>query len=86
MSPKKINFPNEKSNRIVLFADLRDSTDILVNFDQGIYQRKEARDMFLKIHQDYGLGAGAVMAQRCDMLDAGSLSRYWDGIWSLKEK
>ena len=29
----------EKSNRIVLFADLRDSTDILVNFDQGNYHK-----------------------------------------------
>ena len=36
---KKNNFPKEKSNRIVLFADLRDSTDILVNFEQGIYKK-----------------------------------------------
>ncbi len=36
---KKNNFPREKSNRIVLFADLRDSTDILMNFEQGIYKR-----------------------------------------------
>ena len=43
MSPNKINFPDEKSNRIVLFADLRDSTDILVNFDQGIYQQTESK-------------------------------------------
>jgi hypothetical protein len=38
MSPKN-NFPKEKSNRIVLFADLRDSTEILMNFEQGIYQQ-----------------------------------------------
>lgn len=41
MSLNKNNFPKEKSNRIVLFADLRDSTDILVNFEQGIYQNKD---------------------------------------------
>lgn len=32
------HFPKHKSNRIVLFADLRDSTDILINFEQGLYQ------------------------------------------------
>ena len=47
---------------------------------------KEARDIFLKIYKEYGLGIGAVMAQRCNLLDAGPLSRYWDGIWSLREK
>ena len=47
---------------------------------------KEAGEIFLKIYKEYGLGIGAVMAQRCDLLDAGSLSRYWDGIWSLREK
>jgi class 3 adenylate cyclase len=47
---------------------------------------KEAGEIFLKIYKEYGLGLGAVMAQRCDLLDAGSLSRYWDGIWSLREK
>ena len=33
------HLPKNRSNRIVLFADLRDSTDILVNFDQKIYQK-----------------------------------------------
>lgn len=33
------NLPKEKSNRIVLFADLRDSTDILLNFEQGNYRK-----------------------------------------------
>ena len=47
---------------------------------------KEARDIFQKIYKEYGLGVGAVMAQRCDLLDTGQLSRYWDGIWSLREK
>ena len=27
----------EKSNRIILFVDLRDSTNILMNFEKGIY-------------------------------------------------
>ena len=43
MIQKKYNFPKEKSNRIVLFADLRDSTNILTNFEQGIYQKKGAQ-------------------------------------------
>jgi class 3 adenylate cyclase len=29
--------PKEKSNRIILFADLRDSTNILLNFEKGLY-------------------------------------------------
>lgn len=33
------NLPKEKSNRIVLFADLRDSTDILLNFEHGSYRK-----------------------------------------------
>jgi len=41
MSQNENSFPKEKSNRIVLFADLRDSTDILMNFEQGIYQKTE---------------------------------------------
>jgi hypothetical protein len=40
MSLNNNNFPEEKSNRIVLFVDLRDSTNILVNFEQGIYQKR----------------------------------------------
>ena len=36
---KNKNFSREKSNRIVLFADLRDSTDILMDFEQGIYKK-----------------------------------------------
>lgn len=35
------HLPGDKSNRIVLFADLRDSTDILVNFDQRLYPKAE---------------------------------------------
>jgi hypothetical protein len=43
MSQNKNSFPKEKSNRIVLFLDLRDSTDILLNFEQGIYQNTEGQ-------------------------------------------
>jgi len=39
MIQTKHNFPKEKSNRIVLFVDLRDSTDILINFERGIYKK-----------------------------------------------
>jgi hypothetical protein len=41
MSQNKNSFPKEKSNRIVLFVDLRDSTDILINFERGLYQQME---------------------------------------------
>lgn len=41
MSHHKNNFGKEKSNRIVLFADLRDSTDILINFEQRTFQKTE---------------------------------------------
>ena len=37
------NFPEEKSERIVLFVDLRDSTGILINFQQGVYQQTEGQ-------------------------------------------
>ena len=43
VSENKNSFPTEKSNRIVLFLDLRDSTEILINFEQGIYQKTEER-------------------------------------------
>jgi hypothetical protein len=43
MSQNKNSFPNEKSDRIVLFVDLRDSTGILMNFEQGIYQKTEGQ-------------------------------------------
>jgi len=41
MTQNKNSFPKEKSKRIVLFVDLRDSTDILINFEKGIYQKPE---------------------------------------------
>ena len=41
MSQNNNNFPGEKSNRIVLFADLRDSTDILLNYEKNIYKKRD---------------------------------------------
>lgn len=41
MSQNKNSFPKEKSNRIVLFVDLRDSTDILITFERGLYRQME---------------------------------------------
>ncbi|NLD36844.1 MAG: adenylate/guanylate cyclase domain-containing protein [Desulfatiglans sp.] len=37
----KNTISNEKTNRIVLFADLRDSTNILLNFEKGIYREAD---------------------------------------------
>ncbi len=34
----------EKSKRIIMFCDLRDSTDILLNFEQGIYRNMSDSD------------------------------------------
>jgi len=39
MNQDKNNFPKESSNRLVLFADLRNSTDILLNFEKRIYKK-----------------------------------------------
>jgi len=38
------NFPTEKTRRIVMFCDLRDSTDIMLNFEQGVYHLPEGSD------------------------------------------
>jgi class 3 adenylate cyclase len=59
MSQNKNNLPKEKSNRIVLFADLRDATDILLNFEKGIYRKMEGQsdsdftyaDFILDLHE-----------------------------------
>jgi hypothetical protein len=37
MENNTVKFPTEKAKRIVMFCDLRNSTDILMDFDQGIY-------------------------------------------------
>lgn len=43
MSENKNDFPIENSRRIVLYADLRNSTDILLNFEKGIYKILEGQ-------------------------------------------
>lgn len=37
MENSAVKFPTEKTKRIVMFCDLRNSTDILMDFEQGIY-------------------------------------------------
>jgi trehalose/maltose hydrolase-like predicted phosphorylase len=36
MENNTVKFPSEKTKRIVMFCDLRDSTEILMDFEQGI--------------------------------------------------
>jgi len=43
MFPDKRNWPREYSTRIVLFADLRDSTDILLNFEKRMYKKSDGQ-------------------------------------------
>lgn len=43
METNTVKFPTEKTKRIAMFCDLRDSTDILLNFEQGIYRGIENR-------------------------------------------
>src|SRR3972149_597160 len=38
VNPVPDKFPTDKSKRILMFCDLRDSTDILQNFEQDIYR------------------------------------------------
>ncbi|NUO10366.1 MAG: adenylate/guanylate cyclase domain-containing protein [Candidatus Brocadia sp.] len=42
MEYNTIKFSTEKEKRIVLFCDLRNSTDILMDFEQGIYRDTES--------------------------------------------
>ena len=44
---------------------------------------KEAKEIFLKIYHEYGLGIGGVMAKRCDILAASPPSTDWNAIWKL---
>ncbi|MDQ6992670.1 MAG: adenylate/guanylate cyclase domain-containing protein [Mariprofundus sp.] len=46
----------------------------------------EAKALFLKVHHDFGLGAGLVMADRCDILSQSPPKSDWNGIWNLKDK
>lgn len=47
---------------------------------------KEAREIFLNIFREYGLGIGSVMAKRCDMMAVNKPDRDWKGVWSLTKK
>ena len=45
-----------------------------------------AGKLFTEVYDAYGLGAGAVMAERCDMLALSPPDGDWDGIWRMKDK
>ncbi len=47
---------------------------------------KAARTIFAEIYAEYGLGAGAVMAERCDILSLNPPDRDWNGIWRMRDK
>ena len=47
---------------------------------------QSARAIFMEIYAAYGLGAGAVMADRCDMLSLNPPGRDWNGIWRMRDK
>lgn len=46
---------------------------------------KTARNLFFKIHKEYGLRTGYVMARRCDVLAAHPPEYVWEGIWNRNE-
>lgn len=53
------------------------------------YCKKEwgtAKELFQKIYREYGLGIGAVIAKRCDILSKGPSNLDWNGIWNMKDK
>ncbi len=45
-----------------------------------------AKEGFLKIHHDFGLGLGLVMAKRCDLLCQNPPKSDWTGVWSMADK
>ncbi len=45
-----------------------------------------AKTLFLKVHHDFGLGIGLVMANRCDLLSQNPPKPGWVGIWSMADK
>jgi len=46
-----------------------------------------AKQLFLQVYKDYGLGTGLVMANRCDLLSQQAVAAAeWNGVWSLKDK
>lgn len=46
----------------------------------------QAKQLFLKVYNDYGLGSGQVMANRCDLLSQQPPGHEWRGIWSMADK
>ena len=47
---------------------------------------KGARDIFYDIFMKYGLGAGSVMAKRCNRLARNEPDGYWEGTWDSSKK
>jgi len=68
----------DKINSIPLYAKAYDK-----------YCRAEwaaAKELFLDVYHDYGLGTGLVMARRCTILSQNTPKSDWNGVWSLKDK
>lgn len=47
---------------------------------------KGARDIFLRIYREYGLGTGSIMANRCSRLAKNGPGSGWNGIWDSSKK
>ena len=46
-----------------------------------------AKEMFLHVYTEFGLGIGSVMAKRCDLLNhTPPTKEEWDGVWKMKNK
>ncbi len=45
-----------------------------------------AKELFLKVQHEFGLGVGSVMARRCDILSQSPPKQDWNGIWRMKDK
>jgi len=45
-----------------------------------------AKELFLKVHRDFALGIGLVMAKRCDLLCQNPPKSDWAGVWSMADK
>ncbi len=55
----------------------------------GLYcnsEWKEAREIFLNISREFGLGIGSVMAERCNMMAVNNQGLEWKGVWDLTKK
>ncbi len=45
-----------------------------------------AKVLFMKVYDDFGLGIGLVMANRCDLLSQNPPKSDWAGVWSMADK